>query len=62
MSCNKTGRPLIWGTSHVYYGDEFKCEDCGALITYSDSQSSFVPNAIEKLAHSEPIVMNKFRR
>ncbi len=32
MRCKKNGVSVVYGTSHVYSGDEYICHECGSTI------------------------------
>ena len=44
MICVKTGRPMVWGDSHVYSGDEFECKGCGSKVCHAHGQAHHQPN------------------
>ena len=55
MKCTKTGRPIVFMESHVYFGDEFSC-GCGAKIIKCGN-SIYVQNAKGVLKNENPILM-----
>ena len=43
MQCVKTGVVVLFGDSHAYPGDEFKCPSCGAWVIVTNPSSVFLP-------------------
>ena len=44
MRCSKTGLGVRFGEAHVYPGDEFTCEDCGAMVIITNAKPVFDPD------------------
>lgn len=43
MKCTKTGIGVDYGNGHVYSGDRFQCENCGADIIHANNSSYHDP-------------------
>ena len=43
MFADKNGVGAVWGESHVYPGDRFKCPDCGHEILATNQSAIFDP-------------------
>lgn len=48
MDCVKTGVRVVYGTDHVYSGDEFCCPKCGALVIHANNLSYHDPDVLTR--------------
>lgn len=57
MICVCTGKSVIYGGSHVYAGDEFRCSGCGATVVNTSATSFESPEELQKKGASKCLVM-----